>query len=302
MPNPIEISKLHLDGGTQPRVELAEDVIREYAQAMADGAQFPPVVALHDGESYWLADGFHRVKAAARAGLEHILAETIEGTQADAQWHSLSVNKTHGLRRTNADKEKAVLAALAHPKAEGLSNVQIAAHCGVSEATVRAYRKEAESTSQIAKSTIRTGKDGRTINTANIGKRTAPPRRRVFTESEYEQYTREKAGAKAPVQSPAPAETPDSDIDKEATAGAEQQSPGCRTRSKNEARRAGKLIGMITSLPIYGGPRGWNKESCEEISTAIAALAQRWNSEKDGHRSSCQASADTTAKEADSEQ
>ena len=46
-------------------------------------------------------------------------------------------------------------------------------HVGVNDKTIAKYRAKLESTSQIAKSDERTGRDGRTINTANIGA-TAP--------------------------------------------------------------------------------------------------------------------------------
>ena len=51
-----------------------------------------------------------------------------------------------------------------------MSNVQIAEHVGVSKDTVAKYRTELEATCEISKSETRTGRDGRTINTANIGK------------------------------------------------------------------------------------------------------------------------------------
>jgi hypothetical protein len=41
----IDIDKLRLDGGTQPREAIAQDIVDEYAEAMRDGAVFPP----HDG-------------------------------------------------------------------------------------------------------------------------------------------------------------------------------------------------------------------------------------------------------------
>src|SRR5262249_25872863 len=74
---------------------------------------------------------------------------------------------------------RTVKAALEHSNASALSNRQVAEHCGVSEGTVRNYRKE--STAQITQSEqtaspetpalrVRTGRDGRKINTAKIGK------------------------------------------------------------------------------------------------------------------------------------
>lgn len=50
------------------------------------------------------------------------------------------MRQSHGLRRTNADKRRAVDAALRHPNAAKMSNVQIAEHCGVGEALVRHMR------------------------------------------------------------------------------------------------------------------------------------------------------------------
>jgi hypothetical protein len=90
----------------------------------------------------------------------------------DARWFALSANKTHGLKRSNADKQEATKTALKlRPQ---MSNPDIAAHVGVDEGTVRNYRKEMETTSEIPMSTSRTGRDGRTINTSKIGKSPKP--------------------------------------------------------------------------------------------------------------------------------
>jgi hypothetical protein len=68
------------------------------------------------------------------------------------------------------DKAKAVTAALLHPKGAGMSDRQIAEYIGVSSNTVLKYRDELVSTAQIAQSDSRVGRDGRTIDTSNIGK------------------------------------------------------------------------------------------------------------------------------------
>ncbi len=82
---------------------------------MKAGEKFPPIDVFFDGEDYWLADGFHRIQAYVMAVPgEAIECNVFKGTQQDAQWYSYSVNKTHGLRRTNADKIGAVKAALTH--------------------------------------------------------------------------------------------------------------------------------------------------------------------------------------------
>jgi hypothetical protein len=96
-----------------------------------------------------------------------------QGTLQDAQWYSYSVNKAHGVRRTNPDKERAVKAALAHTNSDNLSNYQIANHCGVSESMVRKHRCHKE----VAPSTLKTqmrqvNRGGSTYqqNTTHIGK------------------------------------------------------------------------------------------------------------------------------------
>ena len=174
----ISLDKIRLDGETQPRGTLSQQQIRNYAEDMKAGMTFPPVELCHDGRDYWLWDGFHRVHATRLVGFTEIDANVTSGTQTDAQWLSYGANTAHGLYRSNEDKRRAVLAALSHPKAEGLSNPQVAKHCGVSTNTAAKYREELEATCQIDKSTRRTGRDGRTIDTANIGRSNAKPARR----------------------------------------------------------------------------------------------------------------------------
>ena len=167
----LNYEQIRIDGGTQPRAELLIEVMEDYAEQMRDGVEFPPITVFFDGKEYWLADGFHRFGAALRARPgDAIEADVIQGTQADAQWYSFSVNKTHGLRRTNEDKERAVRAALKHSKASHLSNVQIAQHCGVDEKTVRKYRSEAGASSEIPKMrTVTRGTSTYQQNTTKIG-------------------------------------------------------------------------------------------------------------------------------------
>lgn len=136
------ISQIRLDGATQPRAELNYEVIEEYSQAMRAGATFPPVDVFYDGTDYWLTDGFHRVKAAGAAELDRIAATVYQGTLEQAQWHSLHANHGHGLRRTNADKQRAVQTALVNKISVGLSDREIALHVGVHHEMVSTWRKK----------------------------------------------------------------------------------------------------------------------------------------------------------------
>ena len=88
---PLPIASIRVDGGTQPRAALDFEAIEDYAEAMSAGVKFPPVTVFYDGDSYWLADGFHRVRAAYAAGFDSVLCEVKQGTIEEAQWFTLAV-------------------------------------------------------------------------------------------------------------------------------------------------------------------------------------------------------------------
>ena len=130
------------DGGAQMRVEMKSDVVLEYADEMAVGATFPPVVVYHDGSIFWLADGFHRVAAARKLERETIEAEVREGGERDAILHGIGSNASHGLRRTQADKRQAVERLIRDEEWGKWSNRKIAKAARVDHKTVATYRTE----------------------------------------------------------------------------------------------------------------------------------------------------------------
>ena len=135
----LKLTQIRLDGGTQPRAKIDENVAVEYAELMASGVQFPPVLVFHDGDNYWLADGFHRYRAVDNMDQADIECEVRQGTLQDAQWFSTSANKDHGLQRSNDDKARAVQAALRlRPE---MNDCDIARHVGVHRETVAKYRQ-----------------------------------------------------------------------------------------------------------------------------------------------------------------
>lgn len=85
-------------------------------------------------------------------------------------------SRTVAGHESNEDKQRAVKAALLHPNGASKSDHQIALHVGVDHTTVMRWRQRMESTGAIHQSPVRTGNDGRTINTANIniGRRPQP--------------------------------------------------------------------------------------------------------------------------------
>lgn len=137
----LSIDRIRIDGGTQPRARIDEHLVSEYQQAMADGAEFPPVVVFQDGVENWLADGFHRFHAARRLEKETILADARSGTLRDAILYSVSANAAHGLRRTNEDKRRAVMTLLGDAEWEQWSDSEIARRCGVTHGFVGDVRR-----------------------------------------------------------------------------------------------------------------------------------------------------------------
>lgn len=162
----LALHHIRIDGGTQPRTELNEETVAEYAEAMAKGDPFPPVDIYYDGSNNWLADGFHRWHAAKQAG-KTLLCNQYQGSRRDAILHSVGANSKHGLRRSNADKRRSVLTLLNDSEWVQMSDVWIAEQCGVSSMFVGKVRKEL--TLNGLKSAERLGRDGRVINTTNIG-------------------------------------------------------------------------------------------------------------------------------------
>lgn len=174
----LKPSEIKTNGGTQGRVSIEQELIDEYAGYLRAGVKLPAIIVYKDSDGvYWLVDGFHRLYAWLVVSPDKAIeCDVREGSQSEAIWFSCTdINDKNGKRRTNADKEKAVKTALAHKKAVGLSDGEIGDHCGVGHTMVAKYRNENATLlgvkSEAAAARPRRGRDGRTINTANIGRR-----------------------------------------------------------------------------------------------------------------------------------
>lgn len=172
--------KIRTDGGTQPRMLIDVSVVEDYADQIAEGREFPPVVVFFDGSEYWLADGFHRYHAQADVlGMATIKADVRDGSQRDAILYSCGANAEHGLRRTNADKRRAVMVLLGDDDWAGWSDSEIARRCSVSHTLVSEMRPSSPAAA-AGERTYRT-KHG-TVSTMNV----AGMRRRYDDEDEEE--------------------------------------------------------------------------------------------------------------------
>lgn len=137
----LVIAKIRVDGGTQMRAEIDEDTVDEYVEVLAS---LPPITVFYDGNSYWIVDGFHRLRAHEKARKKVIYAEVKSGTQRDAILYAAGANGRHGRRRTHADKRRAVGALLRDPEWTEWSNRKLADQCGVTEFLVRTMKSERE--------------------------------------------------------------------------------------------------------------------------------------------------------------
>jgi hypothetical protein len=141
----IDPKLIRTDLGTQVRVRIDEDVVKEYAAAMEAGDFFPPLLVYFDepNNRYILVDGFIRLAAHRRLHPNDPIFVSIKpGTLDEARWASLSVNNGHGFRHTNAYKRNSVIQVLKHPKSAELSNRQIGKLAGVDPKTVATIRRE----------------------------------------------------------------------------------------------------------------------------------------------------------------
>lgn len=145
----IDLESIRTDEECQGRVSLNPGAVKEYAELAKSGTRLPPLTVFYDGAEYWLADGFHRIQAYRRNKTLRVNATIMAGDRTDARLYAAGANATHGLRRSNADKRKAVglcLDALTE-KGEEWSERKVAKHCGVTNhlvADVRAGRGERE--------------------------------------------------------------------------------------------------------------------------------------------------------------
>jgi hypothetical protein len=177
----LKLDLIRTDGDTQQRSIIDAEIVKSYAELMGSGIQFPPVTVWYDGTSYWLSDGFHRAAAARLLNRNSISAVVHRGSVNDARWDSYHANSSHGVRRTNSDLKAIVLRAINHPNARQLSNLEIAKHLNIAEATLRRWRKRLSPSFDKDRVRIVTrGTAKYAIDTTRIGKTRKPKRAKLL--------------------------------------------------------------------------------------------------------------------------
>jgi hypothetical protein len=134
----IDRELIVIDPDVQPRETIDMETVEQYREDKKRGDEFPPAIVFFDGERYWPGDGIHRILAEPEGN--QIPAIVKEGGRHEARLHACGANRTHGLKRSQADKRRAIRMALEEmPEA---TDRAIAEHVGVSHHTVATLRGE----------------------------------------------------------------------------------------------------------------------------------------------------------------
>lgn len=157
----LALYKIRIDGNTQARIKLNQDVVNEYAEHLKDGDKFPPMVVYHDGTDHWLADGFHRYFAYKLNKETMAEVEVIAGTVEDAQEYSFSANQgsKRGLSNSQEDNRNIIIRMLQSPRWSSWSDVAIAKHVGVSRITVGRVKQSLEIKKEDSVKFVKDGKE-----------------------------------------------------------------------------------------------------------------------------------------------
>lgn len=175
----LNLLNIRIDGGTQARLTLNQDVVKDYSEHMREGAVFPPLIVFHDGAEYWLADGFHRYFALRANAVVSTECDVRSGTQREAILYSFGANEgsKRGLPPSFEDNRNSIIKMLNDEEWSKWTNTAIAKHIGVSNMTVGRVKSSIETKSDQTTTKKFVDKDGKekTINTENLGRKIAKP-------------------------------------------------------------------------------------------------------------------------------
>lgn len=132
----VKLEDITIDPGIQSRVKTDMMFVHDFAEAMANGAVFPPVTTFYDGRDYWLADGFHRIAAYKQAGISSIPCTVRNGSRRDAIIFSAGANQRFSIKRKSEDIKRSIDILIDDPAWSTKTMLEISKHVGVSVSTV----------------------------------------------------------------------------------------------------------------------------------------------------------------------
>lgn len=163
----IKTTDISTASGTQMRAAIDMDTVNDYATCLDS---LPPIVVFYDGSRYYCADGFHRIEAHRLSGRTDIACDVRSGTLRDAILFAAGANASHGKRRSNADKRRAIETLLRDEEWRSKSDRWIADVVKVGVSLVGSVRYELFPVRQVSENTpdkpsgyrVVQGQDGKT--------------------------------------------------------------------------------------------------------------------------------------------
>lgn len=154
MKKTLSVGLLRIDGNTQNRLAINQEVVDDYAQLIVESDGKWPLGELdvfHDGSEYFVADGFHRTLSAERAKCPEVPCQIHNGTASDARIFGMTANDRHGLRMNRADKRACVEWLL--DNGDKMTQTEVAQKAGVSKRLVQTIIAERNPESIAGKAT-----------------------------------------------------------------------------------------------------------------------------------------------------
>jgi len=153
----LRIENLLVSQDYQARRKTNPEVVRDYENCLKEGISLPPITVVDTGGEFIVVDGFHRVFACKNQGRDRIQAEVGAGNHLYAVEKAIGANASHGLRRSTADKTRAVEMALNHPELAKESDRALATRCAVSHrfvSKIRASLGKEKSNNKFSRKTL----------------------------------------------------------------------------------------------------------------------------------------------------
>lgn len=122
----LALDAITLDPELQPRAEIDQAAVSEYAAMLANGAEFPPLVVFEQEQRYLLSDGYHRWHAYKALAYDILEVELKQGGRESALLWSFSANAKHGKPRQAADYDRAYRLAVGRDLVDAEDSIGVA--------------------------------------------------------------------------------------------------------------------------------------------------------------------------------
>lgn len=167
----LSIADIIIDPAFQIRVENSEETIQEYLEQLQAKVFLPSIDVFQIDKAYYLADGYHRLKAAILGKQKYLPCEVHVGTREECLMFAVGANNKHGLKRSREDKRNAIQKL--DEAIPGMSSRAVAEACKVSHTFVDRFRNIPMATLPVAE--VVDGEDPESVENVTLPE--VPPTR-----------------------------------------------------------------------------------------------------------------------------